>query len=251
MAVVQHTCAQCAVQFIAKEGRLFCGRPCQHESMRTRPMLACEGCGKGFLRRSRRGDRDANRFCSRACAGVGIYTAEQRREVKRARRRRNKRAARERLRASRSPKLPRAEKPKVVRVPKPCAVCGVAFIPLQPSIARYCSRECRRQSSLRRRDRADRKHRSKARKRGLPNENVIRDKVFDRDGWRCQVCGDKTPKRLKGTLGPKAPELDHRIPMALGGGHTYSNVQCACRACNQAKSGTRIVGQLPLWPNPL
>ncbi len=38
--------------------------------------------------------------------------------------------------------------------------------------------------------------------------------------------------------------------MALGGGHTWSNVQLACRSCNLAKGAVAIVGQLPLFDNP-
>lgn len=59
-------------------------------------------------------------------------------------------------------------------------------------------------------------------------------------------CGKPTPLKLRGTCKPRAPEIDHRVPIAMGGAHTYDNVQCACRECNQRKGGTVIVGQLPL-----
>jgi 5-methylcytosine-specific restriction endonuclease McrA len=75
---------------------------------------------------------------------------------------------------------------------------------------------------------------------------INRTKVFERDGWRCQMCGKATPKYRKGTRYPNAPELDHRTPLALGGPHTYANTQCACRACNAAKGATASIGQLPL-----
>lgn len=65
--------------------------------------------------------------------------------------------------------------------------------------------------------------------------------VFDRDGWRCQMCGVDTPKRLRGTIKPTAPELDHITPLGRGGKHTMTNAQCACRTCNITKgAGTRI-----------
>jgi 5-methylcytosine-specific restriction endonuclease McrA len=75
-------------------------------------------------------------------------------------------------------------------------------------------------------------------------------KVFERDGWRCGVCGKKTPKRWRGTTKDNAPELDHRISMGIGGGHTYENCQCACRKCNREKGHLIAVGQLPLISNP-
>jgi 5-methylcytosine-specific restriction endonuclease McrA len=71
-------------------------------------------------------------------------------------------------------------------------------------------------------------------------------KVFERDGWKCQICGKQTPRARRGYRYSNAPELDHRIPISKGGPHTYGNTQCACRACNLEKSNRSNVGQLPL-----
>lgn len=70
--------------------------------------------------------------------------------------------------------------------------------------------------------------------------------VFERDGWRCHMCGCSTPKRYRGTYRPNAPELDHIVPLAKGGQHTKVNTACSCRACNGAKSD-RILGQPSLF----
>ncbi len=94
-----------------------------------------------------------------------------------------------------------------------------------------------------------RKHRHRARKYGVKYEPINPLTVFERDGWHCQVCGVRTPKRLRGTYKPNAPELDHRIPMHMGGSHTWDNVQCCCRKCNSEKQ--RItVGQTNMFPMP-
>lgn len=69
-------------------------------------------------------------------------------------------------------------------------------------------------------------------------ENVNPIKVFERDKWKCQICGVKTPRKLRGTLDDRAPELDHVMPLSLGGAHSYMNTQCACRKCNAEKSNT-------------
>lgn len=108
----------------------------------------------------------------------------------------------------------------------------------------YCSPRCY--------DRVQRDdgNRSRARRFGVPYEQIDPIEVFGRDRWRCQICGRKTPKSRRGTLADNAPELEHRIPMALGGPHTMANVQCACRRCNMAKGARRVVGQLPLWDAP-
>ena len=95
------------------------------------------------------------------------------------------------------------------------------------------------------------KHRHRARKYGVLYEPINPTAVFDRDGWRCQVCLVRTPRRLRGTNNPKAPELDHRVAMAVGGTHTWDNVQCCCRKCNISKSSKKILGQHNLFPNPL
>jgi len=71
------------------------------------------------------------------------------------------------------------------------------------------------------------------------------EKVFARDGYRCHLCGCKTPKHLRGTYKPHAPELDHIVPISVGGGHTWENVACACRQCNNNKKN-KILGQLRL-----
>lgn len=71
--------------------------------------------------------------------------------------------------------------------------------------------------------------------RGTQTQFVSVQRVFERDGYRCQLCGTKTLKAKRGSYHPKAPELDHIVPLAQGGEHSYRNTQCACRACNVAK----------------
>ena len=67
--------------------------------------------------------------------------------------------------------------------------------------------------------------------------------IFERDKWRCRLCRRKTPQELRGTREPNAPELDHIIPLSLGGPHTRKNVQCLCATCNRKKSA-KYEGQL-------
>lgn len=135
------------------------------------------------------------------------------------------------------------------RTPRPCKRCGTVFSPEYGDKRKvYCSPKCLKRSA--KKDRSQSNHRKRARHFKVAYEPVNRLKVFERDEWKCQVCGRKTPKRLMGTFEPNAPELDHRVPMAMGGGHTWDNVQCACRSCNGAKGGTVIKGQLPLFANP-
>lgn len=138
------------------------------------------------------------------------------------------------------------------RQPRPCVVCGKAFHPSYGN-AKICGDECQRvrrkanvkaAPSRKKHKRADRIRR-KAKLRGVTVERVIPEDVFQRDGWRCQLCGCSTPKRLRGSYDRRAPELDHIVPIAMGGSHSYDNTQCACRHCNATK-GARLMGQLRL-----
>ncbi len=89
-------------------------------------------------------------------------------------------------------------------------------------------------------------HCQRAKRKGAPRDySVTSTKVFARDGWRCQLCGIRTPQSMQGKCAPNSPEVDHIVSIADGGGHTWDNVQCACRKCNGAK-GSKSFGQLRL-----
>jgi len=53
----------------------------------------------------------------------------------------------------------------------------------------------------------------------------IRRRVFERDSFTCQYCGE--------TNGPL--QCDHVIPVSRGGSNEESNLVTACKKCNQAK----------------
>ncbi len=60
--------------------------------------------------------------------------------------------------------------------------------------------------------------------------------IFERDGWRCYICGVETPRGLMGTYRAYSPTQDHIMPRCLGGPHSYQNLRCACWPCNSNKS---------------
>lgn len=109
---------------------------------------------------------------------------------------------------------------------------------------RYCSRTCGRSAvglverealALVRIASGQSTHMGKRRLALLQGERVNLVSILERDGWKCQICGIDTPKELRGTKKPNAPEVDHINPIARGGRHTRSNLQCACKACNIRK----------------
>lgn len=71
-------------------------------------------------------------------------------------------------------------------------------------------------------------------------EPVLAHTLFERDGWRCQLCGRKVRQDVAFPH-PMAPVIDHIIPLSVGGTHEYRNVQTAHAACNNRK-GNRVLG---------
>ena len=137
-----------------------------------------------------------------------------------------------------------------------CEVCGAAWLTSSNKPKRACGSVCartltaqtwERRLQVRPRYPNGGGYKMRARHHGVAYEVVKKEVVFERDGWRCQICGDRTPKKSKGTIDLKAPELDHRVPMAMGGPHTYRNAQLACRACNIAKGSRSVRGQMRLF----
>ncbi len=61
--------------------------------------------------------------------------------------------------------------------------------------------------------------------------------ILERDNWTCQLCGIATPRELRGTTHPHAPEIGHIIPRTRGGGDEPENLRCECKSCNHQKAG--------------
>ena len=53
-----------------------------------------------------------------------------------------------------------------------------------------------------------------------------RQQIAERDGYRCQMCGRLTTRY----------EIDHVVPLHLGGNNSDSNLQLLCHDCHEIKS---------------
>lgn len=111
-----------------------------------------------------------------------------------------------------------------------CRVCNEWFVSEHRDVT--CSSVCR--SEYRRDRRRAGKDRRRARKRQAFVETVYRKKVFEADGYRCHLCGKKTDPS-KAAPHPKAPTLDHIVPLADGGRHERTNCRTAHFLCNSRK----------------
>lgn len=121
-----------------------------------------------------------------------------------------------------------------------CADCGceVVYVVTGSGSRRLRCTECqgRRNADARRarKKKYGTNDRKRARAYGVEYEPIDRQKVYERDHWKCGLCGKRVLKNTRAPH-PRSPSLDHVIPMSCGGPHTYANVQLACFLCNSLK----------------
>jgi 5-methylcytosine-specific restriction endonuclease McrA len=122
-----------------------------------------------------------------------------------------------------------------------CIVCDACMghMALTQRSARHCSDECK--NAVAKARRRSHKQRYRAKLKLARVERVIDISVFKRDNWLCYICGCHCPSDLAGTNHPRAPTIDHLIPISKGGEHSMRNIKLACRECNSLKSDRIIV----------
>lgn len=238
---VKH-CLKCEASFESKiKTKLYCSESCRKSAesarlrhKRKRITKYCLECGESY-----RTTHKDQKYCSKVCAHrnlQGMQPNPHKDEIAVYRKwgRLTKRLSRQI--STRNKRLKREAR---TEMHKECGECSSPFSTYR-STQVYCSKPC-----------ADKSHKRvgrvkrRAAERGAKIECVNPSKVFDRDGWKCQMCGISTPKKLRGTYKDNAPELDHIIPISKGGEHSYLNTQCSCRKCNHSKADS-VIGQLLL-----
>lgn len=126
-------------------------------------------------------------------------------------------------------------------MPKQCTGCGETFNRYGQgwrcdSCKEYTDRQLRQIRRLR-------QSRNGAYDRGIDYKSL-----YDRAGGQCAICRTACadPSVWRGWDGctwmPTAPTVDHIIPLAKGGSHTWANVQLACIACNSLKGDRATPG---------
>jgi 5-methylcytosine-specific restriction endonuclease McrA len=192
----------------------------------------CVGCGSLFNeRRGLRGRRiGAGAFCTPECKRKLVGNEHQKLQ-----------AQRMLSRATVQIKSPRVKMRKTPLVAGPCCVCSELLVARQQTKhALHCD-GCvtEAQRAVRKADR----DRRKARQRGaFKTARVHRRKVFERDKWRCHICGKRIDKSLTAPDRGSAT-LDHIQPLAFGGEHSMHNIKAAHLSCNSAR-GHR--GEFPM-----
>lgn len=227
------TCPACGNGFKTNaKDQVYCRRECADRSKPKchRGYAVCKQCNKTYLieHHDTRG-----KFCSKEC-----YFAWKRVRAEAAKARRAmERVARLQVYADAK------QAAAIVRLTSTCRQCGKVFLGHRAGL-RYCSDDCRRRYSNHYREAS---RRSKLRENGRVDHSISIQRLSERDGVRCHICGGKM--RLKGNRNhDNAPSIDHLIPVSMGGTHTWDNVKLAHRKCNSAKGNnlfmTRPDGQI-------
>lgn len=203
----ERACLTCHQVFVSV-GKTYCSDTCKRQAKKPKQIATrtCVECARGFTLRFK---TSTQQTCSPQC------------------------------RAVRHSRLLHGKKFRPAKVHElTCVECGNGFTTRRKT-TRFCG-------SCTRRKNGHGKPEKRAKRKGVPYVYGIKpEMVFDRDRWRCQLCGCTTPKRLRGQNKPQSPEVDHIVPISQGGGHTWDNVQCLCRKCNGLKRA-QTRGQLRL-----
>ena len=229
---------------------------------RTKGVATCKGCGQRF----KQNRADQLSYCSRACAFENTsqwrhrkksnpvadgmlywlrhwnqcriclawhYTTNAQRYCSlECVKERDRRKAKERY-----------EYDPVEPTERTCTICSGIFYSSRPK-QKTCSKKCRWRLNRRMKKAASK--RREAAKRANEHETIHYDEVFRRDKWRCWICGQKVNRKAVAP-DPLSPSIDHVIPLARGGSHTYDNVKCAHFMCNSVKSDSMEGIQLRLF----
>lgn len=117
-----------------------------------------------------------------------------------------------------------------------CQECGTEFTALKAN-ARWCSSQCKNRNTGR--------VMSRRRTGELPRVPYTDREIFERDGWRCHLCGKPVNRKVKRTH-PDGATIDHIVPISLGGVDEPANVATAHWHCNHAKKVRALNEQLRL-----
>lgn len=250
---VCETCSKVFGTYSRNTERRWCSEECKPKALRG--LFSCLHCGHEY-RKKHRPPGQGEKFCTRECAfaakavnavrGICTYIAGRCRTCGEAGGQRRLwthcdacKAAKRRADAREASRLQGELLHRAAARVTACDECGSTFCPLygasNSTLCQGCALVRKRAAKMVR----------KALHRGVGAEMVDWVKVCERDRWRCQLCGIKTPRAKRGTYDDNAPEIDHIVPLSKGGAHRYTNVQCACRRCNAAKSD-KPLGQLLL-----
>lgn len=225
-------------------GYKYCSKYCTDEARRKRNRerwreanpewdkginKVCEWCGKEFTVPAR--NAHIARFCSDKCRDTWHS-----REVKghgtqdKYLKERKKQKQERRIKL----KKERIQKIKTVK----CLWCGKRFetiIQAQVTCSSKCSHKRRNRMAWERKE-------GRLNESNIVNKDITLEKLYQRDKGICHLCGGKCnfddiniTEEGYYITGKTYPSIDHVIPIAKGGKHSWNNVKIAHHRCNTLK----------------
>lgn len=204
----------------------------------------CAQCGKPCIPGQGGVDAKARKFCSRqhkkrwySQRNAELYPESAQRLAAKQQRARRVSAAHKKL-----AKAMKGEPSKTVWYGGTCPHCRGRFLSTQPKQVQCGKPRCAKKQGQAAGNKWGKHLNSRGRKMtritGADYEPIQRQRILERDGFICGICGSATdPQAVPST--PRYPSIDHVVPLSRGGNHTYENVQCACFECNWMK-GTDV-----------
>ena len=184
--------------------------------------IKCKCCGD-IMTRSMISIRHGNVRC-RACERNRIDAREVAERLAKELRERERQEREEERKAE-------AERKKLLKL-HACPVCGKIT-----DRQKYCSDECQKRANN---SMKDYRRRLKIKLATIDNDITV-EGLYRRDGGRCWLCGgpcnyeDYTVRDGVFVAGDWYPSVDHVVPLARGGSHSWDNVKLAHRCCNSKK----------------
>lgn len=203
-------CRGCGSKFERSAPKqIFCTRQCRALHVRAaRPDKQCLVCGIGYSPSSK------GKTCSPECS--------------------------DRLAEIRALEL----KLKNFGPPRTCCQCGKIFTHGGDAFKDFCSRACATECAKETQKRHG--HVRRARKAKATIEHFNPTYILKRDKYICQACGVKTRPDKKPNH-PLYPNVDHIVPLSVGGEHSKKNCRCVCTSCNSKKCNRTLNDQLLLF----
>lgn len=253
-------CPYCGREFVAnRRNKVYCSKKCKDISIRVSKGIPCNTnikpyhkvccvCGDPFD--SFREDRVT---CSAECAyewqkrswrrhHTGMSWEEHVAKVKAEA---NERNAKKEMDKARKAFVRTIQAYANLQTPRECALCGHTFYD-QYATTKYCSGECRRKASNRRKDK-------RIPKRQIIDTDITLQRLFRRDGGVCWICGERcdwddmrTSENGHQYPGDKYPTKDHVIPVSRGGTESWDNVRLACWRCNCMEKRDSLYPYVPM-----
>lgn len=239
---IKFICKNCGEEFFKKPQsnckNLFCTPKCSFEYRRKSNIKYCLTCNSELKDRNRK-------YCSEECK-IKHKTKEyicHHCNNKFNSTREKKYCSKEcQLEAGRI-NMRKRLKNKFISEIKECKYCGKHFATEYKKSKTYCSDECKRKMNNLLSKLHDGKRAERIQRNGEIHNDITLKKLYKKHNGLCSICGEKCDyedysisKEGYFIANSNYPSIDHIIPIAKGGTHTWNNVQLAHRICNSIKN---------------